>query len=146
MRHLAHDVFCSLYPMAPEAEELPKATHSVLLEALTPEAMIALPTNPYEIKCFPFSIGRDNPDVPNDLTIPDSFPWQVSRRHAALVEWDGQVAVVDRGSKLGTLVNGWRLGGENGEIGSVLLTEGNGSLVLGTSHSPIRFSLVVRRE
>jgi cellulose biosynthesis protein BcsQ len=136
MRHLAHDVLRVL-------ELLPQPSPSVFLKGLTPEAILALPANPLEIKSFPFFIGRADPHVRNDLAILDEGPWQVSRNHAALIEQDGHVGVVDRGSKLGLFVEGQPLGGEAGESGPIFFSGNGGTLIIGRANSPFRYAVVV---
>jgi hypothetical protein len=143
MRHLAHDVLGVLDPRAPALELLPPPSPSVFLEGLTPEATLALPANPLEIKSFPCSIGRTDPHVRNDLAILDEPPWHVSRNHAALIEQDGRVGVVDRGSKLGSFVEGQPLGGEAGKTGPIFFAGNGGTLVMGGANSPFRYAVAV---
>jgi hypothetical protein len=143
MRHLAHDVLRVLDPRAPALELLPQPSPSVFLEGLTPRAILALPANPLEIKSFPCSIGRLDPEVGNDLAILDEAPWHLSRNHAALIEQDGHIGVVDRGSKLGSFVEGRRLGGQAGETGPIFFSGNGGTLVMGGANSPFRYAVVV---
>jgi hypothetical protein len=143
MRHLAHDVLGMLDPRAPALELLPPPSPSVFLEGLTPEAILALPANPLEIKSFPYSIGRADPHVRNDLAIVDGAPWRMSRNHAALIEQDGHIGVVDRGSELGSFVEGQPLGGEAGETGPIFFSGNGGTLVMGGANSPFRYWVVV---
>lgn len=75
----------------------------------------------------------------NDLAILDVPPWQVSRNHAALIEHDGRVGVVDRGSKLGSFVEGQPLGGGAGETGPLFFSGNGGTLVIGGASSPFRY-------
>jgi CRP-like cAMP-binding protein len=118
----------------------------VLLEGLTPEAEGALPASPFRIDRFPFRIGRlsHNPLVHNDLTIEDQLPWQISRHHLAFVVHEGQIGVVDRGSTLGSELDGQRLGGRRGVPGPLLLRGSESTLVLGKAKSPFRFKVSIR--
>jgi CRP-like cAMP-binding protein len=111
------------------------ATFSI--EGLTPEAVAAIPNNPYPIKGFPFKIGRKSGDpfVYNHLEITDQDPPQIARHHVALV-FDGMhLGVVDRGSELGATVDGVRIGGREG-AGPVYFNGKEGILVLGSETSP----------
>jgi CRP-like cAMP-binding protein len=118
----------------------------VCLEALTPQARRALQDGSLEITKFPFRIGRrsSDPMVENDLSIPDAAPMQISRHHVALVKQDGGIGVRDRGSRLGSLVDGKRVGGHGGDPGIVLFTGTESSLVLGQEDSPFRFRVSIK--
>jgi pSer/pThr/pTyr-binding forkhead associated (FHA) protein len=101
------------------------------------------------IKKFPFRIGRESNDDPlahNDLNIPDSVPFQVSRHHVTLVNHGGHIGVMDRGNTLGAIVDGQPLGGKHGDPSLVYLGVTGGTLILGTEESPFRFQLIVGRE
>jgi hypothetical protein len=121
---------------------------AVVLKGSTPEAAQALPQNPLPIRKFPFRIGRksNDPLAHNDLNIPDSVPFQVSRHHVALVNQGGHIGVMDRGSTLGAIVDGQRLGGKHGHPGLAFLGAAGGTLILGDEESPFRFQLIVGRE
>jgi pSer/pThr/pTyr-binding forkhead associated (FHA) protein len=97
-----------------------------------------------EIRKFPFRIGRSNPLSENDLRIPDHAPRQVSRQHLELIERDGRIGVVDRGSQLGTLVDGMPLGGPRGFAGPVFLAASRSVIVLGSERSAFAFELRLR--
>ena len=120
---------------------------TVTLEGVTPRAAAALPVTPFQITQFPFRIGRQSPDplVYNDLMLPDSVPLQISRHHLAFVAHEGRVGVVDRGSSLGSWVDGQRLGGQSGLSGPVFFTGSEGLLVLGTRDSPFRYRVSLPR-
>ena len=114
---------------------------TVTLEGITPRAAAALPVTPFPITQFPFRIGRQSPDplVYNDLMLSDSVPLQISRHHLAFITQEGQVGVVDRGSTLGSWVDGRQVGGPSGLSGPVFFTGPEGLLVLGTRDSPFRY-------
>jgi len=118
---------------------------TVTLEGLTPRAKSALPSNPYRVESFPLLIGRasGNALVNNDLGIADTVPWQVSRHHVKLVVENGRVAAVDRGSRLGSSVDGQALGGRSGRPGPVVFEEPEGLLVLGVAKSPYRYKVSI---
>ena len=116
----------------------------VLLKGLTPEATLALPASTLQIEKFPFRIGRLEPFVENDLMIADLTPWQISRNHVELIESDGRIGVIDRGSRMGSLVDGRPLGGTNGELGPVFFRGDRGVLVLGNGRSPFAYEVLIR--
>ena len=131
---------------ASPAESVAPAKPPVLLiEGLTPDAERALPATPFRVESFPFRIGRHshNPLVHNDLEIEDKTPWQVSRHHLAFVLDHGRVAVMDRGSTLGSSIDERRLGGPKGEPGPIFL-EGESRVTLGRENSPFRFQVIVQ--
>ena len=105
----------------------------------------ALPATSVRIDKVPFRIGREshNPLVHNDLELRDDMPWQISRHHVAFVVSDGKVGVVDRGSKLGTAVDGRRLGGRAGEPGPLFFSSSEGTLLLGNEKSPYEFRVTI---
>lgn len=114
------------------------------IEGLTPEAVAAIPDNPFPIKGFPFKIGRksNDPFIYNHLEITDRDPAQIARHHVTLL-FDGMhLGVVDRGSELGASVDGVRIGGRAG-AGPVYCNGKEGILVLGSENSPYRFKIKV---
>jgi CRP-like cAMP-binding protein len=114
---------------------------SITLEGVTPRAAAALPATPFEITQFPFRIGRESADplIYNDLMLPDSVPLQISRHHLAFIKHQDRVGVVDRGSTLGSWVDGRQIGGRSGVSGPVFFSGTEGLLVLGTQDSPFRY-------
>lgn len=94
--------------------------YSVLVEGQTQEAIKSLGNESLRIAKFPFLIGRSsqNPDADvfdsNDLLIPEEKPYVVSRNHMAVINEDGCLWVMDRGSAFGTIVNGKEIGGQSG--------------------------------
>jgi len=134
-------------PAPPEPDESARKRPIVLLDGLTPDALEALPSSPFEITKFPFRIGRHshNPLVHNDLELEDEMPWQISRHHVAIVYEEGRIGIRDRGSRMGTEVDGTRIGGKRGDPGPIFLERAIGELCLGQEHSPFRFKLIVER-
>jgi CRP-like cAMP-binding protein len=126
---------------APLAVGPPRRQLTVTLEGVTPRAAAALPVSPFPITQFPFRIGRQSQDplVYNDLMLPDSVPLQISRHHLAFITYEGRIGVVDRGSTLGSWVDGRQVGGPSGLSGPVFFTGPEGLLVLGHRHSPFRY-------
>ena len=134
----------SQHPLVP-TEALPAVSAgdqpTITLEGTTPRATGALPTTPFHITRFPFRIGRESPDplVYNDLALPDFVPLQISRHHLAFITQEGRIGVVDRGSTLGSWVDGQQIGGRSRLSGPVFFTRPEGLLVLGHQDSPFRY-------
>lgn len=114
---------------------------TITLEGITPRAAAALPITPFQITQFPFRVGRESPDplVYNDLMLPDSVPLQISRHHLAFITEEGRVGVLDRGSTLGSWVDGRQIGGPSRLSGPVFFTGPEGLLVIGHRDSPFRY-------
>ena len=129
---------------APEAPPADRQV-TVTLEGLTPRAKAALPSDPYRVESFPLLIGREsrNALVNNNLSIADTVPWQISRHHVKLVLENGRVAAVDRGSTLGSRVDGQSLGGRSRRPGPVVFKEPEGVLVLGVAKSPYQYRVSI---
>jgi hypothetical protein len=117
---------------------------SFTIEGLNPKAAGAIPANPFAIKAFPFKIGRKSTDpfVYNHLEIEDEDPPQIARHHVSIV-FDGmRVGVLDRGSELGAVVDGTRIGGRHGP-GPVYFNGKEGTLILGADDSPYQYKIKV---
>jgi hypothetical protein len=135
-----------LVPKEPLAVLPPRGQLTITLEGVTPQAAAALPATPFQITKFPFRIGRRSPDplVYNDLMLPDSVPLQISRHHLVFIAHEGRIGIVDRGSRLGSWVDGQQLGGPSGVSGPVFFSGSHGLLVLGSRDSPFRYRVNVR--
>lgn len=101
-----------------------------------------------EVTKFPFRIGRANAGASaalfarSDLAIADRIPHQISRHHCE-IDIDGSGHVLrDRGSSLGTIVNGTTLG-MNADSMEAQLHPGENHIVLGRGDSPHRFVVVI---
>jgi len=121
---------------------------TVVLNGVTPQTTQLLDNKPVSIEKFPFRIGRESTDplVHNDLSLTDTIPFQVSRHHVAIVNYEGHIGVMDRGSTLGGFVDGQPFGGPEGDPGPIFFGPHGGTLVLGTEQSPFAFRLVVGRD
>ena len=75
--------------------------------------------------------------------IPDSKPLQISRHHVSIIKQKDQIGVLDRGSTLGSLVDGEQLGGEGGIHDPLFFKSSGGTLVLGNSQSPFRYKVLI---
>ena len=121
----------------------------LVLTGLSEVAEKMLRKRSLEISQFPFRIGRrvDDPAADtlnlNDLYVPDSQPFQVSRNHCAIdMAPDDSFYIMDRGSTQGTIVNGKPIGRQAGIL-EVSLTKQTNSLVLGLPSSQYRFNLTI---
>jgi pSer/pThr/pTyr-binding forkhead associated (FHA) protein len=96
---------------------------------------------------FPFRIGRAgdkwSPFFQNELSIPDGKPLQVSRQHASIDNGGGKCFVSDRGSRMGTMVNGVQLGVRAGAMVAELKA-GDNTVIFGHAvSSPHRYTVNV---
>ena len=129
----------------------PQPAFAVELVAKTPTARAVLgDVDSVTITAFPVQAGRvDNgrnqkKTTDNGLLLYDTKPYNVSRTHFSLTR-EGPVCVFeDRGSRLGSVVNGVRVGGRDSRPKRIDLVPGANTLILGSRRSRIEFSLVVR--
>jgi cAMP-binding proteins - catabolite gene activator and regulatory subunit of cAMP-dependent protein kinases len=97
-----------------------------------------------KINKFPFKIGRkhelDEVDVlsDNDLYLQDLPPFNVSRNHFLIDKVEGRYVAVDRGSRLGTIVNGKRIDVQR------VLDMGENEIIVGQKVSPFVFKIEIR--
>lgn len=136
-----------------ENEVLP--LHSIALKGKTPQARHALYDLPMLIVHeFPFQIGRwsakpekggswwmANKDVTH-LEIHDKSPYMISKKHCRFTRSNNRVYLEDCGSRLGTWLNGHRLGDE-GSLTGLFLPPGVHELCLGERVSPFLFEIIV---
>jgi hypothetical protein len=134
----------------PPAKTVAPAVRLTLLP-LTDTASRVVPKRGRVIERLPFRIGRASegkerdPLGMNDLSLPDEVPYHVSRNHLALEQNAQDVVVRDRGSFLGTIVNGVHVGGRH-RGAEARLVEGENELALGSADSPYRFRVIVERD
>jgi len=144
----------------------PSETHQ-LLEAGTAMAHPAIhpmpkitvtPSNPATRKAgspecvvldrLPFRIGRrqsgEGADIlsANDLALQDNYPYQISRNHCSIERSGSELIVRDRGSTLGTMLNGQSMGTESEHM-ALPLQPGSNKLVLGGDDSTFQFNVQV---
>jgi CRP-like cAMP-binding protein len=116
----------------------------VILSGLNESSSEALGCGEMNISKFPFKVGRkhelDEVDVlsDNDLFFEDFSPFNVSRNHFLIDKVDGRYIIIDRGSRLGTIVNGRRV-----EVQSILHKREN-EIIAGSPLSPFVFQLEIR--
>jgi hypothetical protein len=118
----------------------------LFLEGLTPEATRSLPQSCVPVNRFPFRIGRKtdglDPLSQNELGIRDREPCQISLNHCAIVRLGTRYFLIDRGSRLGTIVNGSAVGGRL-RPGCIELTDWTNEVALGEEGTPYRFRLTI---
>lgn len=127
-----------------------KHDFAVTLMPKTPATNAIVPAKGVEIKRFPFRVGRsssrsDDPLEVNDLILPDTPPYNVSRNHFSIEKSGDRILIHDRGSFLGTIVNGKTIGGHH-HAASTELKEGENEIVAGSHHSPFRFRIIVSKK
>ena len=127
-------------------DDKPHAAHIRVLP-LTKTAKQAVPADGLIVTRFPFRVGREPAEgrsrlSSNDLGLPDTEPYNVSREHFSIETDSEGVVLYDRGSFHGTIVNGSQIGG-NRVIGSVRLQPGGNEIIAGLTDSPFRFSVQV---
>jgi CRP/FNR family transcriptional regulator, cyclic AMP receptor protein len=117
---------------------------NVVLSGTNETSRDALDGGEIEIDKFPFKIGREHRsggiDVfsDNDLFLQDSSPYNVSKNHFLIDKVEGRYVVVDRGSHLGTVVNGKRIDAQS------VLNIGENKIIAGQEISPFVFKLEIR--
>lgn len=122
----------------------------IRLKPLTVMSELALPAEGLVIERFPFRVGREplkgkSRLSMNDLGLPDEKPFNVSREHFAIDREGDALVVYDRGSFLGTIVNGSQIGGRR-TAGSAPLHAGTNEIIAGSQDSPFRFSVATGED
>jgi len=144
-RHLASRVSDEPEP-EPTVSEAPPG---IKITPMTPKARECLRETGWVLPKLPFRIGRvadanehKSLDL-NELWIIDQKPFQVSRNHLSIDRWEqGRFVVRDRGSFLGTLVNGHHIGGTSRRR-IAELKPGENTLIVGSEDSPYKFAVSV---
>lgn len=97
---------------------------------------------------LPFRIGRTYFDTAvsslarNDISIEEPHPYQLSRNHCEIDFEHGHFVLRDRGSKLGSWVNGEHVSVDAGCITSLLKT-GENKIIFGNADSPHRYTITI---
>lgn len=97
---------------------------------------------------LPFRVGRAYFDTAtsalarNDLSIEESHPYQLSRNHCEIDFEHGHFILRDRGSKLGSWVNGVQVAVDSGLISSPLKV-GENKIIFGNGDSPHRYTITI---
>lgn len=136
-----------------QLEESAKASYdtfvaSVNIEGLTEKSRSVLKNKVLTIKKFPFKIGRESTHshndifIDNDLFLSDEVPFNVSRNHLSINHIKNNFYVLDRGSRIGTIVNDKPIGGKISNFKSNLI-KGDNIIILGDEASPFKFKIIV---
>ena len=138
-----------------ESTELPsrepaKKEFEIVIVPQTKELSHVLPAEGLKMEREQFRVGRsssrnEDPLEVNDLSLSDSPPFNVSRNHFVIERKTDGVLIHDRGSYLGTIVNGNAIGGHH-QGASIALIEGEKEVIAGSSHSPFRFKVIVQSK
>lgn len=143
---VALDPFSSVSSPAPEGAATTPETRAnpipIRIRPASDEARRYLPEEGEPIARLPFRFGRvhTDPFATNDLVVVDQTPYSVSRYHFLIDRSTDGFVLRDRGSYLGTIVNGEAIGGKR-HNGEVALRLGTNTVVVGNDHSPFRFEL-----
>ena len=101
-----------------------------------------------EITKFPFKVGRftkrraDMLFHKNDLNLLDLAPYSISRSHFSITKKNGNYFFTDRGSKLGTIVNGKRIG-DSHHRSKIILARPKNQIFFGHRSDKLEFSIEV---
>lgn len=117
---------------------------TVVIEGLTRPMSRELPEGRRVVDRWPFRVGRAAAGIlgDNHLELFDTQPYSVSRNHFLIDRSGKGVIVRDRGSYLGTVVNGEKIGGKRNK-GEVELRLGSNTVVAGDSSSSFQFKVTV---
>lgn len=123
-------------------------TPSVTLRATTPGARSFIGAEAIAIARLPFTLGRQPsegeapPVITPDLAIPEPGPYRLSRAHFSLIARNGEVAVRDLASTLGTVVNDRPIG-RDFPVDTAPLRQGENTIVAGGKGSPFAFAVTL---
>ena len=98
---------------------------------------------------FPYRVGRKSDKFlesiknNNNLNLYDIPPYSISRSHFTISKKENRYYFEDNGSKLGTIVNGKRIGGNGNNSKIVLLRDGTNTLKFGEIRRNLIFSLKI---
>ncbi|MEK7724086.1 MAG: cyclic nucleotide-binding domain-containing protein [Acidobacteriota bacterium] len=120
----------------------------VTIFPLTQVAKNYIPEQGYLIRKHIFRVGRrptrhEDPFEVNDLILQDTPPYNISRNHFSIEKTPDRVIANDRGSFLGTIVNGQMIGGfHRGAL--IPLKEGENEIIAGSQISPFKFCVIIQ--
>jgi hypothetical protein len=115
-----------------------------VLSGLNEASSDALGGGEMSINSFPFKVGREHQigedDVlsDNDLYLKDFLPFNVSINHFLIDKIAGRFVIMDRGSRIGTIVNGKRINEQN------ILNKKVNEIIVGMEPSLFAFKLEIR--
>lgn len=138
-------------PMHAMTQKPESQVHTLRVSPLDPlcASKFEVGFGPLKIEKFPFRIGRGGAGEngerhsvfsANDFLIADHEPYQISRSHCSIEREGDHFFVKDRGSTLGTIINGTTIGVQHSCL-TVDLQAGENTLVLGSARSPYKFKI-----
>lgn len=135
-------------PPAPKAPPAHEPVYRVRIRSLYDQTAYDHREVNATITKLPYRIGRSHFDTAvsslarNELSIDDVAPYHLSRNHCEIDFENGHFILRDRGSKLGSYVNGEHISVDSGKIAATL-QNGTNTIILGNEHSPHRFELSI---
>jgi len=121
---------------------------SIKIEGMTKETRELLSNKTITVTKFPYKIGRqsshrtDDIFVDNDLFFKDEVPFNISRNHLSLNIYKNTFYVLDRGSSIGTIVNGKHIGAKQ-SVFKADLQKGENFVIMGSDTSPFKLKITV---
>lgn len=118
----------------------------IIISGISDEARAILGNKPIRIRKLPYVVGRSTGNTILDLLerknliLDDTVPYNVSRKHFAIIKEGKDFRVVDQNSTLGTIVNGKPIG-KKMKTNSVQLHKGDNEIIVGNQKSPYIFSI-----
>ena len=144
---LDRDVYFARF-VDPLVSDRRDTSHSVArLVPASPKSASAMPAQGIAITDFPFIVGRASADGAeadprrNVLLLDDSRPYHLSRRQFVIARNGDRIELTDPGSRLGTFVDGQRLGPDPLPLEPGQIVE----VRAGGLHSPFAFRLQIER-
>jgi len=132
-----------------QSENTSNDSEKVILRPETTKAKKLMNNLKYiEINKFPFKVGRftkrsaDMLFHKNDLNLLDSPPYSISRSHFSIVKKNGNYYFTDRGSKIGTIVNGNRISDSHKRT-KIILDQSKNMISFGYEGDKLEFSLEI---
>lgn len=135
-------------PLIPKAKPAKEPVYRVKLRSRYEASGLDHEPVDKTITKLPFRIGRAYFDTAvsslarNDLSIEEEHPYQLSRNHCEIDYEHGHFILRDRGSKLGTWVDGTHVCVDAGCITSILKT-GENKITFGNQDSPHHFTITI---
>ena len=148
LRNMNAQIGAQDQPFIPSATAPLAAKVTVL--PLSRKSTQVVPESGLEVNRFPFRVGRaslkdeEDPLDVNDLYLADTSPFNVSRNHFLFDQTQTHVVLRDRGSHLGTIVNGEFVGGHR-TVAEAVLVEGENDVIVGSKRSPFHFRVNVEK-
>ena len=130
---------------SPEKPTLPSTSEvHCLVKPHSEAAKQVMREEGFMVTRLPFRVGRksESPLVSNDLALDDAKPYHLSRNHFVIERKEGHVIIRDRGSFMGTQVNGKKIGGHASEK-LAFLQLGHNEIIAGGKDSPFHLAIEI---